>query len=86
MSRSMVQFRYQGGTPSLAEAATALGLEPEALDPEFGVIATDPADNLYVVRVSAEDAERSNVAGATGDGSEGVFSDPRIAPFGPPED
>ena len=83
MSGAMIQFRFEGGTPTTAQAAAVLGLEPEDLDPEFGVIATDPTRNLYAVRVGAEAARRARPPSEGG--AEGIFSDPRIAPFGPPD-
>lgn len=83
MSGAMIQFRFEDGPPTPAQAAAACGLEPEDLDPEFGIIPTDPTRNLYAVRVGPEAAGRARLPG--GDGAEGVFSDPRIAPFGPPD-
>jgi hypothetical protein len=87
MDAVMIQLSL-AGQPTLAEAAQTLGVDLADLDPDFGVIPTDPDNGLYTVRVSAEAApraqralERRGIGGA-----EGVFSDPRIAPFGPPED
>ena len=87
MGKVMIQLCFPSGHPSVAEAAQSLGLAPEDLDPEFGVIATDPVRNLYAIRVPEEAAARA--AGKLGErsgGAEGIFSDPKIAPFGPPED
>ncbi len=83
MGQSMIQFRFPGGTPTAAQAAGALGLAPEDLDPEFGVIPTDPSQDLYAVRVDELAANRATLV--KGGGAEGIFSDPKIAPFGPPE-
>lgn len=60
--------------PSLAEAAARLGLPPEALVPAFGVVPVDPAAGRYAVE-AYEDLVPAGHGG---------FSDPPIAPFGPP--
>jgi hypothetical protein len=83
MRQTMIQFRFPGGTPTAAQAAQALGLASEDLDPEFGVIPTDPKQDLYAVRVAASAASRATLP--EGGEAEGIFSDPKIAPFGPPE-
>lgn len=78
----MAQLYLPGGRPSLAEAAAALGLAEAELDPEFGVIATDPDRALYVVRIAADAAPRAERAlreRGVG-GAEGLFSDPPIGP------
>lgn len=66
--------------PSLAEAAARLGLPPEALVPGFGVVAVDPAAGRYAV----EAYEDLLPGGHGGERPEGAFSNPPIAPFGPP--
>lgn len=87
MPGMMVQFRHDGPAPSLAEAARLLGVEASKLDPEFGVVATDPDAGLYTVLVDPEvaDAVRKRLAERGAGEAEGVFSNPRIEPFGPPE-
>lgn len=67
--------------PSLEEVAAELGLPLEACDPAFGVIAVDPDRGTYAIRV-----DRDRVPGKLADDPrvKGPFSDPRIAPFGPP--
>lgn len=66
--------------PSLAEAAARLGLPPQALVPAFGVVPVDPAAGRYAVEAYADLVPK----GAGKAGSEGAFSNPPIAPFGPP--
>ena len=88
MDGVMIQFLVPEGVPSLSSAAALLGLDPAELDSEFGVIPTDPDAGLYTVRVSTAAAARARAAldrRGVG-GAEGIFSDPRIAPFGPPKD
>lgn len=88
MDGVMIQLRLPDGEPTLGEAAAILGLALGDLDPEFGVIPIDPADALYAVRVRSDSADRAAraIAKRGADEAEGIFSDPRIAPFGPPED
>lgn len=69
----------KNGPPTLSEAATQLGLELDAFDPDFGVVTINPDRSQYSVRV---DASRLSGAFETG---RGPFSDPEIAPTGPPE-
>ena len=88
MAKAMVQVHFPAGKPSLEEAAAALGLEAAELDPDFGVIGTDPQRNLYTVRVEEEVVRRAAAAmeERPSQAGEGIFGDVRIAPFGPPED
>lgn len=70
--------------PSLAEAAAQLRISEADLDPAFGVVPIDPAQRLYAVQT--RDGAPAAVPEAGPDESySGPFSNPRIAPFGPPE-
>jgi hypothetical protein len=87
MGKVMIQMAFPKGKPSLAEAAQALGLDESELDRDFGVIETDPERRLFALRVEESAAPRAAEAiraRASGD-AEGLFSDPKIAPFGPPD-
>ena len=64
-----------GGPPSMGEAARQLGLEVDALDPDFGVVTIDPDRGFYSVRVDA------SKLGDDFDPDRGPFSDPPIAPM-----
>jgi hypothetical protein len=68
------------GVPSLVAAARQLGLEAVHLDHEFGVVAVDPAQGLYAVRVKRAATDKTG-RGDT-DGYAGPWSDPAIKPFG----
>ncbi|RAI45366.1 hypothetical protein [Rhodoplanes roseus] len=72
----------RGGPPTLAEAATQLGLGPADLDAGFGVVPVDPERDLFAVEVRAD---RVPPAGPAGEAYRGPFSNPDIAPFGPPQ-
>lgn len=87
---SMVQFRLPPGQSTLADAAHKLGVPIGALDADYGVVPTDPADRLFVamvdVRATAAAAQKLGMAGGDAPApAEGVFSNPPIMPFGPPE-
>jgi hypothetical protein len=81
MARVMVTVRLPPEQATLEEVRRRLGLAPEEVDPAFGVVNISPAEHLYTILVDEEAAAR--VAGA--DPVQGVYSDPRIEPFGPPE-
>ena len=69
-------------TISTRAAADILGIPSDALDESFGVVAIDPDQHLFAVRVFA-DAIDFDASPPTG--GEGPYSDPRIEPFGLPE-
>ena len=77
----MVTLRLDPEQASLPEVRRLLGLAPEEVDPSFGVVNISPAEHLYTILVDEAAAARVGDA----DQVEGVFSHPRIEPFGPPE-
>jgi hypothetical protein len=83
----MLQFKHPGSPPSVAEVCRLFNLEPDELDVQFGIIATDPADGLYTVLIDAKALKRVEATLATRprEPGEGIFANPRIEPFGPPE-
>ena len=81
MPRVMVTLRLDPEQASLPEVRRLLGLAPEEVDPSFGVVNISPAEHLYTILVDEAAAARVGDA----DQVEGVFSNPRIEPFGPPE-
>lgn len=78
----MVQFRLPPGPETLVAAAQRLGVPPSALDGDYGVIATDPADRLFTVLLRSDFATAVAARLDNGDPAEGLFSNPGIAPFG----
>jgi hypothetical protein len=66
-------------SPSLEDAAAALGVPVSALDPVFGVVPIDPSKNLCAVQI------RSNAVPKVKGDFKGPFSNPRIETFGPPK-
>jgi hypothetical protein len=81
MAKVMVTLRLAPEQASLPEVRRLLGLTPEEVDPGFGVVNISPAEHLYTILV--EEAAAARVGDA--DQVEGVFSNPRIEPYGPPE-
>ena len=64
---------------TVENAAERLGVEPDRIDPEFGVVSIDPDQNLYTVLVDEQAAAEATPR----PGLEGPFSNPLIEPFGP---
>jgi hypothetical protein len=81
MARVMVTLRLEPGQASLAEVRQLLGLAAEEVDPGFGVVNISPAEHLYTILVEEAAAARVRDAAQV----EGVFGNPRIEPYGPPE-
>jgi hypothetical protein len=82
MEASMVLMTVHGsnGPPSLAQAASELGISVADIDDKFGVVPTNPAEGLYAVQVR----EFSVDSGSTDrEHYRGPYSNPEIAPFGP---
>jgi hypothetical protein len=81
MPRVMVTLRLDPGQASLPEVRRLLGLAADEVDPGFGVVNISPAEHLYTILVDEAAAARVGDAPQV----EGVFSNPRIEPFGPPD-
>ena len=81
MAKVMVTLRLDPEQASLDQVRELLGLAAEEVDPAFGVVNISPAEHLYTILV--DEAAAGRIAGA--DPVEGVYGNPRIEPFGPPE-
>jgi hypothetical protein len=80
MASVMMTVELDPAATDLAAAAERLGVSPERLDAQFGVVAIDPDHNLYTVMVD----EAVSAGAARRKGVSGPFSNPQIAPFSPP--
>lgn len=87
METAMLQFSHPDGEPTLDQVARLFGIPRTALDDDFGVIATDPEAGLYTVLVDTAVGPQVEtvLARRPKTDGEGLFSNPRIEPFGPPE-
>jgi hypothetical protein len=87
MQNVMLQFKHQGPAPFIDEVRRLFNLQVNEIDTQFGVIPTDPAEGIYTVLVAAKASERVKavLASRPRNPAEGIFANPRIEPFGPPE-
>jgi hypothetical protein len=82
VAKVMVTLRLDPAQATLPEVRRRLGLAAEEVDPDFGVVNISPAEHLYTILVEEPAAARIAAAPEV----EGVFGNPRIEPFGPPEE
>jgi hypothetical protein len=81
MTMQMMTVKLPPDKATLAEVCRLLKLSPAEIDGSFGVVSIDPKQNLYAVMVEEKATQKlSRNKRATG-----PFSNPRIAPFGPPK-
>jgi hypothetical protein len=87
MQTMMLQFKHRGLAPSVDEVRRLFNLNLDEIDTQFGVIAIDPAEGVYTVLVAATASERVKAVLATRprDPVEGLFANPKIEPFGLPQ-
>lgn len=78
---ALMKIRAPLGHPNLREAAAILGVEESDLDKDFGVIAINPAQHGYAVKID----ENAVASAITSDNVEGPFTNPPIGSFGPEE-
>ena len=80
----MVTIQAADNPPTIEDLRRKYALREDEIDASFGVVEVDPADHLYAVLV-----EESAAAKIQPNGNwtiEGPYSNPRIEPFGPPEE
>ena len=80
MAKVMITFDAPQ-PPSIADVKQRFGLADAEIDEVFGVIEIDPDTHSYAIRVEDTAARR---IGEGSTNAQGPYSDPKIAPFGPP--
>jgi hypothetical protein len=81
MAKVMVTLRLDPEHASLDEVRRMLDLGEDEVDAGFGVVNISPREHLYTILVDEATAARVQDAEPV----EGVYGNPRIEPFGPPE-
>jgi hypothetical protein len=82
MAKVMLSFEAPT-PPSLDEVKRRFGLRDDDIDATFGVIEIDSKTHTYTIRV--EEAAAARITGRPDWKGGGPYSDPKIAPFGPPK-
>ena len=85
MEAPMVLMTVHGsdGAPSIAQAASELGVSVADIDDRFGIVPINPAEGLYAVQVKESSVDARGTGDADRSKYRGPYSNPRIAPFGP---
>jgi len=81
MPKVMVTLKLDPEHASVADVRRLLDLGEGEIDTGFGVVNISPSEHLYTILVDEATAARVQDA----DQVEGVYGNPRIEPFGPPE-
>lgn len=71
------------GAPSIAQAASELGVSVADIDEKFGIVPINPDEGLYAVQVTESSIDTRATGDADPSNYRGPYSNPRIAPFGP---
>jgi hypothetical protein len=85
MAKVMVSFKVVGAAPTLEELKERFRLSDAEIDASFGVVEIDPQTHTYTILVEESAVDKLQPSGSIGK-VEGPFSNPRIEPFGPPEE
>jgi hypothetical protein len=84
MAKVMYTLALPAGPHSADEVRSRLGLADDELDDSFGVIEVDPDEHLFTILV--EETAAARLTGRDDWKLQGPYSNPRIAPFGPPSE
>ena len=83
MTKMLINITWKEGEPTVDQICEKYGIDPQAIDDDFGVIEIDPEANLYTLLVDQTAAQLARKAlGEDETNFEGPFSNARIEPFG----
>jgi len=86
MADVFFNITWKQGKPSIEEICERYGFKADEIDKEFGIIEIDPEANLYTILVEYKAAQRVMKEYGDDQSIEGPFTNPPIAPFGPPKE
>ena len=84
MAKVMVTIQARGDPPTIEGLRRRYKLRENEIDASFGVVEVDPAEHVYTVLVDEKAAAK--ITPTENWKVEGPYSNPRIQPFGPPEE
>lgn len=85
MADLMMTVQWPGKAPTIDEIQQRFSLSDEEISKSFGVVEVDPNEHIYTFLVNENSVSKILQSGAEVK-VEGPFSNPRIEPFGPPEE
>ncbi len=83
MAKVMMTIQSQDSPPQLQDVQLKYGLADDEIDAQFGVVEIDPADGTYAILV--EETAAAKISNNENWKVQGPYSNPKIAPFGPPQ-
>lgn len=84
MAELMMTVHWPGKAPTIDEIQQRFSLTEEEINKSFGVVEVDPGEHIYTFLVN--ETAVSKIHSQSDVKVEGPFSNPRIEPFGPPEE
>lgn len=84
MAEVMMNVRWPGKVPTIEDIQQRFSLTDEEISKSFGVVEVDPDEHIYTFLVNENSV--SKIQSGNNVKVEGPFSNPRIEPFGPPEE
>ena len=81
MATRLVTLHLDPASANMKSVRAKFGLSAADADEHFGVVCVSPSQNLYTIL--AEERAAARIEGSSG--VTGVYSNPKIEPFGPPK-
>lgn len=87
MSKVMFQFLHPDAEapPTIESVAERFGLEPRELDHDYGIVKVEPGRYVTLVDEDARARIEARIPAEDAADGAGLFANPRIEPFGPPQ-